>query len=270
MAVTGSGQSDPTIDGNQNLSAPLIVGAPDFPSPGGTVGLQIQGNSPNYFQNMIGNDSNSANNASSDMVVVADNGNDTAHYADFGINCSGGGQVPFQNATAAYLYSTDNELDIGALGATAAVNIYAGGGTSSPTQKVAMTAAGGVTGVGQTGIIGYLKSANMNITTDNVIPLTLAGASKFAVTSVLLTNPSISLSSAAGGIYTVGTKGGASIVASTQTYTALTTASSLLSPTLTSTATNSIYSVPNLFLSLTTPQGAAATADVYVFGIPLF
>lgn len=264
-----SGLSDPTIDGNPPFNTPLIVGQPDFSSPGGTVGIQVQGATPNYFQIIVSNDSNN-NQASSDVVCVADNGTDLIHYTNFGINSSTGGQTPFAAANAAYLFSTDNEVDIGALGTTGVTNFYAGGGLSTPTQKMTMTALGGVTGVGQTSIIGYLKSANMNITTDNIIPINVASAAKYTVSSILVTNASTNLTTAAGGVYPAASKGGTPLVAAVQVYTALTTATSLLSLTLAAAATNQTYTAANLFLNLTSGQGVAATADIYVFGIPLF
>lgn len=268
--MPSSGLSDPTNDGNPVFNLPLIIGQPDFPSPIQTIGMQINTTTPNYFQYQISNESNATNLASSDYVITADNGNDTTHYASFGMNNSGGGQTPWQAANAAYFYSVDNELDIGPLGTTGTMNFYAGGGIATPTQKMTMSALGGVTGVGQTGIIGFLKSANMNITTDNTIPLTLAGATKFAVTSILVTNASTSLTTAAGGVYSAASKGGTAIVAAAQTYSALTTATSLLSLTIAAAGSASTFAVSNLFLNLTSGQGSAATADIYVFGIPLF
>jgi hypothetical protein len=269
MAV---GLQDASLDGNEalDLNAPVIIGNPDFSSAGGTIALMISSTAvPNYFQFNCHNNNTSAL-TSADYVATADNGSDTTHYVDFGINGSIGSSTPFTNANAGYIYSVDNEFDIGALGTSGVVNLYAGGGISTPTQKMTMSALGGVTGVGQTGIIGFLKSANMNITTDNTIPLTLAGASKFVITSILVTNASISLTTAQGGVYSAASKGGNAIVASTQAYSALTTSTSLLSLTLASAGTNQTYAVSNLYLNLTNAQGAAATADIYVFGIPLF
>lgn len=268
------GLQDPAVDGNDNLNlnAPIVVGNPDFSSSGGSVGMLISSGavaSPTSFEiNIHNNTANSS--ASADIVATADNGSSSTHYTDFGINSSLGASAPFTAANAAYLYSTDNEFDIGALGTTGVTNLYAGGGLITPTQKMTMTALGGVTGVGQTSIIGYLKSANMNIATDNIIPINVAGAAKYAVTSILVTNASTSLTTAAGGVYPAATKGGTPLVASTQVYTALTGATSLLSLTLAAAATNITYTATNLYLNLTTAQGAPATADVYVFGIPLF
>lgn len=65
-------------------------------------------------------------NASSDVVATADNGTPSTHYVDMGINSSLGGTAPFLNANAAYLYSTDVELDIGAIGANGVTNVYSG------------------------------------------------------------------------------------------------------------------------------------------------
>jgi hypothetical protein len=268
--MPSSGLPDSSVDNNPIVFSPLIIGVPNFPTPQPTLAIQVVGNTPNYFQYQISNNNSAANLASSDYVITADNGTDSTHYADFGMNNSGGGTTPWSAANAAYFYSTDNEVDIGALGATGVMNFYAGGGVATPTQKMTMSAAGGVTGVGQTSIIGFLKSANMNVTTDNTIPINVAGAAKYAVTSILVTNASISLTTAAGGVYPAASKGGTPLVAAGQAYSALTTATSLLALTLAAAATNTTYTAANLFLNLTSAQGAGATADIYVFGIPLF
>lgn len=270
MTATNVGVPDNASGGQDTLAPTQLGNIPAFADTGGTVALIATSSINNYWQIGIQN-TNSGSSNSSDFVANADNATSSTHYADFGINGSGGGGIPFTAANAAYLYSIDNELDVGALGATGQINIYAGGGTSTPTQKLFATAAGGVIGVGQTCCIGYLKSANMNVTTDNIIPITLPnGAAKFAVTSMLVTNASTSLTTAAGGVYPAVTKGGTPLVAAAQVYTALTGATSLLALTLAAAATNITYSGANLYLNLTSAQGSAATADIYVFGIPLF
>jgi hypothetical protein len=262
-----SGLSDQQ-SGGTDLIAPTIQGPQGYSDPG-TLAVQLTGQTNNYWQLSIQNQ-NSGTSASGDLVIAADNGTSSLHYVDLGMNSSGGGSTPFTTANAAYIYSVDNEFDIGALGTTGVTNLYAGGGIATPTQKLTATALGGVTAIGQTGLLGYLKSANMNITTDNTIPLTLCGAAKYAITSILVTNASTSLTTAAGGVYSAASKGGTAIVASGQAYSALTAATSLLSLTIAAAGTASTFTGANLYLNLTSAQGGAATADVYVFGIPLF
>jgi hypothetical protein len=93
-------------------------------------------------------------------------------------------------------------------------------------------------------------------------------------TRFLITNASLSLTTAVGGFYPTVSKGGTPIVAATQVYSALTTAAALLSATLAAFGSGNAFSASNLtawsiYFALTTPQGAAATADIYICGIPL-
>jgi hypothetical protein len=257
------------FSGNDDLAIPSFQGQPVTLDAAGTNAIQSTTSINSFWATTLQN-TNNGSSASSDFIINADNATTTTHYSDFGMNNSGGGSTPFTAANAAYFYSTDNEFDIGALGTTAVTSLYAGGGVATPTQMLRAAASGGVSAIGQQGLIGFLKSANMNITTDNTIPLTLVGASKFAITSILVTNASTSLTTAAGGVYSAASKGGTAIVASSQAYSALTAATSLLSLTIAAAGTASTFAVSNLFLNLTTGQGSAATADVYVFGIPLF
>lgn len=115
-------------------------------------------------------------------------------------------------------------------------------------------------------LLGKLTSANMNVATDQAIAIHLpAGVTKYTVEKIDVTNAAVSLTTAAGGIYTAVAKGGTAIVAAAQAYSALNgTAAKLLSLTL--AVTNSTFNAAILYLSLTTPQGGAALADVYVWG----
>lgn len=117
-------------------------------------------------------------------------------------------------------------------------------------------------------LLGKLIGANMNSTADQQITM-LDNPSKFILRRIVVTNASISLSTAAGGVYTAASKGGTAVVAAAQAYSSLTTSALFLDLTLSTTSSASTTvksSIPNLYLSLTTAQGAAATADVYVYG----
>ena len=117
-------------------------------------------------------------------------------------------------------------------------------------------------------LLGKLIGANMNSTADQQITL-LDNPSKFILRRIVVTNASISLTTAAGGVYTAASKGGTAVVAAAQAYSSLTTSALFLDLTLSTTSSASTTvksSIPNLYLSLTTGQGAAATADVYVYG----
>ena len=114
--------------------------------------------------------------------------------------------------------------------------------------------------------IGRLLGANFNITTDQQIPLFIPSLARFRVTKITAENTSVNgMSTAAGGIYPAASKGGTALVAAGQAYTGLTNANTALDLTLATAAAIQPAGTP-LFLSLTTGQGAAALADIYVFG----
>lgn len=120
-----------------------------------------------------------------------------------------------------------------------------------------------------TRLIGKLIGADMNVTTDQAITitdLTDFPSDKYIVEYIVVTNASISLTTAAGGVYTAASKGGSAIVAAAQAYSALTANTKFIKATLAGTALTDVLAGGTLYLSLTTGQGAAATADVYVFG----
>lgn len=118
-------------------------------------------------------------------------------------------------------------------------------------------------------VLGKLIGANMNVTTDQAIELTAA----CVVTDIIVTNASVSLTTAAGGIYSAISKGGTAIIAAAQAYSALTAATIAIklssTPSWMRIATGSNATPLSIWLSLTTGQGTAATADVYVLGIDL-
>jgi hypothetical protein len=128
-------------------------------------------------------------------------------------------------------------------------------------------AAGRVTlGVSQINrLIASIIGANMNVDTDQAMTMALTPA-KYIIRKIVATNASINLTTAAGGIYTAASKSGVTVVANTQVYTALTAAAKFVDLTLAAGVTADVATAATLFLSLTTPQGAAATADIYVFG----
>lgn len=115
-------------------------------------------------------------------------------------------------------------------------------------------------------LLGRLIGANMNATTDQAFVSTgWSALNKFRITKITAEGASISLTTAAGGIYPAASKGGTAIVASSQAYSALTAATIALDLTL--AAGTTIYAAGvTPYLSLTTAQGAAATASLYLFG----
>lgn len=107
--------------------------------------------------------------------------------------------------------------------------------------------------------IGMLTGANFNSTSDQAITITTG----FRVTKIEVTNASVNMTTAAGGFYSTTLKGGTAIVAATQVYTALTSASVILNCTIAAV----VSGLTTVYLSLTTGQGVAATADIRVYGI---
>lgn len=112
-------------------------------------------------------------------------------------------------------------------------------------------------------VIGKLTGANMNTTNDQAIPV--RGTSRYIVRGILVTNASISLDTAKGSVYTAASKGGTALTTNptTTAYSALTTSAKYVELTL---ASLDVLTAGTLYLSLTTPQGAAATADFYIIG----
>jgi len=117
-----------------------------------------------------------------------------------------------------------------------------------------------------------LPAANFNITTDQPMAVNFPqGYTRAIIRSVVVGNASVSLTTAAGGVYTNPSKTGP-IVDAGQAYSALTVATKWIDCTLDSSITSggSMYvntgPIPRvIYLSLTTPQGSAATATVSVF-----
>lgn len=130
-------------------------------------------------------------------------------------------------------------------------------------------------------VLATLFSADFNSTFDQ--PLLVPPTVKvFQLTGIIITNASISLSTAQGGFYTAPVKGGSAIVSAGQVYSALTGANLLLDATLSAFAQSARFSTSNLgflagdtsgslaiYFSLTVPQGAICTADIYLTGLDL-
>jgi hypothetical protein len=114
-----------------------------------------------------------------------------------------------------------------------------------------------------TSMLGSLKGANFNSTADQAIPI---GAPKYIIRKIVVVNASTSLTLAAGGIYTAASKGGTAIVSAVQLYSALTASTKFIDLTLAGILGTDVRTESTLYLSLTTAQGSAATADVFIIG----
>jgi hypothetical protein len=119
---------------------------------------------------------------------------------------------------------------------------------------------------GGASLLGSFVGLNMNITTDQSLALTVPSNAYYFLKYVIGRNASISLTTAAGGIYTAASKGGTAVVAATQAYTALTGSTLSVALTVVAGQLLVVQTANPLFFSLTTGQGAAATMDLLVYG----
>ena len=128
-------------------------------------------------------------NASSDVVITADNGSDTTNFIDLGINNSGFsvGSWTINGATDGYLYTSDGNLSIGAINASVAkyISFFTGGtlisnermrinftgvgiGTTNPSQSLHVQGNARVTGA-------IYDSTNSPGTSGQVLQSTVTG-----------------------------------------------------------------------------------------------
>lgn len=99
-------------------------------------------------------------------------------------------------------------------------------------------------------------------------PQNWISGSTFMVTRVIYNNPSISLTTATGGVFSAVSAGGVTIVTNAA-LSGLTAAANGLQviPSLAANAQTNVYTGANLFFRIGTAQGAAAKMDVYIMGI---
>lgn len=115
------------------------------------------------------------------------------------------------------------------------------------------------------GLLGSLIGADFNSTADQAIAIA-AGVTKYVIRRIVVVNASVNMTTAAGGVYGALAKSAPIAVASTQVYTALTAAAKFVDLTLTALCGTDVFTATTLYLSLTTGQGVAATADIFIFG----
>ena len=151
VAITGFSQGQPL-----NIKAPSI-----------STAVSVLANTNNFSEVNVQN-LNSGSSASSDFVVTADNGSASTHYVDLGINGSTGGVAPFSTANGAYLYTTDNQLDISAQGASGLINISVG---ATPTIVAAFDVTNGVTFNDKTTATKQLRLQLANQTAATILTL---------------------------------------------------------------------------------------------------
>jgi hypothetical protein len=116
------------------------------------------------------------------------------------------------------------------------------------------------------GVIGRLIGADMNVTTDQAIYLQVPTGARYGITKIWCANASISLTTAAGGIYPAVSKGGTAVVANSQAFSGFSASTVFAALTVVAGQLAVVHTENPLYLSLTTAQGAAATLDFFVFG----
>jgi len=112
-------------------------------------------------------------------------------------------------------------------------------------------------------LLASYQSVNVNATGDTVLPIN--NTSSYSVSNVIFTNASVSLTTAAAGLFTAPSAGGTAIV-SNAALSAMTSSTVVSQRTVASTAQQTGQ---NLYVNVGTAQGAAATMDVYVYGYDL-
>jgi hypothetical protein len=116
--------------------------------------------------------------------------------------------------------------------------------------------------LGKTGLLGSVTGVDLNIGATDT-PITMVSAN-YIVTSVIVTNASINLTTATAGVFNAAA--GAGPLAADQVLTALTASTKFLDATLGGVALTDLQTAATLYARCGTPQGVAATADFYVFG----
>src|SRR5688572_23243470 len=112
-------------------------------------------------------------------------------------------------------------------------------------------------------LLGQLRLANFNSTADQAIAMP---GGRYIIRRIIVTDASTSMTTAAGGVYPTTAKGGTAIVNAGQVYTPLTGATKYTAMTLRPITDEEVYTLTAVYLSLTTPQGSAATATVTIYG----
>lgn len=114
-------------------------------------------------------------------------------------------------------------------------------------------------------LLAVAKGINANATGDQAV-MQIIAANPFSVFQVVMTNASISLTTALAGVFTAPSAGGTAIVANAALAT-MTGPTIVFQRTVASTAAQS--NVLNLYVNVGTAQGAAATFDCLVYGFDL-
>jgi hypothetical protein len=136
-------------------------------------------------------------------------------------------------------------------------------GTAGTNGAAGSTGATGAAGVGT--FLGSLKSANFNSTADQAIAISYAA---YKVSEIDVTNCSGTFTLAAGGFYTGTSKSGTTVVLAAQAWSGATASTVIVQATIVTAVLTVRLTAANIYLSLTTGAGSAATCDVYIYGNP--
>ena len=112
-------------------------------------------------------------------------------------------------------------------------------------------------------LLASFQGVNLNAAGDTVLPIN--NTTSYSVSNVIVTNASISLTTAAAGLFNAPSAGGTGIVANAA-LSACTGSTVVSQRTVASTAAQTVQ---NLYFNVGTAQGAAATCDVFVYGYDL-
>ncbi len=115
-----------------NALSVVSIGAPSGYNFATIATLEVNGNANTYVE-MVSQNANTGNNASTDLILTADSGNDSVNFVDLGINGSGYDQAAFNIGSAldAYLYSSNSNLAIGTAANNGTIAFHANGTTAT-------------------------------------------------------------------------------------------------------------------------------------------
>lgn len=117
-------------------------------------------------------------------------------------------------------------------------------------------------------LLFVLRGANMTLTTDQAFTKQFGGTT-YQITSVSAVRKTGAFGVACvGGIYDTASKAGNALIAAAQVWSALTGANTIQTATLAAIA-GSVASTATPFLSLTTGNTGALTADLFIWGVVL-
>ena len=139
----------------------------------------------------------------------------------------------------------------------------ADGGTGASTAAAARANLGNI--LPGYGLLGEALSVDADTAGDNSI--TIEG-SRYIVDKVTIENASISLTTATGGVFT-GTGGGGTTIVSDAALSTLTASTKFQNMTLAASPSTDVFTGGTIYFRIGTPQGAAATLDVRIYGYRL-